>query len=103
MGAYYESEYLFKVSPDVFLPPPKVTSGVIRFVRRENISLPCSPVTFKRIVKMSFNQRRKTLRNALSAIWSADLEGTGYGGLRAEQLSVEQFLELGILEDRRDA
>jgi 16S rRNA (adenine1518-N6/adenine1519-N6)-dimethyltransferase len=103
MGAFYESEYLYSVSPDVFLPPPKVTSGVIRFVRRENISLPCSPETFKRVVKMAFNQRRKTLRNALSAIWSSDLETTGYGGLRAEQLSVGQFLELSVKADRRDA
>jgi 16S rRNA (adenine1518-N6/adenine1519-N6)-dimethyltransferase len=101
MGAFYKSEYLFSVSPDVFLPPPKVTSGVIRFIRKESITLPCSPVTFKRIVKMAFNQRRKTLRNALSAIWSEDLESSGYGGLRAEQLSVEQFLELAVTEESR--
>lgn len=103
MGAFYESEYLYSVSPDVFLPPPKVTSGVIRFVRKPDITLPCSPVTFKRIVKMAFNQRRKTLRNALSAIWSPELETTGYGGQRAEQLSVEQFFQLAIIEDRRGA
>jgi len=103
MGAYYDSEYLFTVPPDVFLPPPKVTSGVIRFVRKENISLPCSPVTFKRVVKMAFNQRRKTLRNALSTLWSSDMESTGYGGLRAEQLSVEQFLELALKEDNKTA
>jgi 16S rRNA (adenine1518-N6/adenine1519-N6)-dimethyltransferase len=100
MGAFYESEYLFSVSPDVFLPPPKVTSGVIRFIRRENISLPCSPAIFKRVVKMAFNQRRKTLRNALSAIWTPDFEATGFGGLRAEQLSVEQFFELAIIEGK---
>lgn len=96
MGAFYESEYLFSVPPDVFLPPPKVTSGVIRFVRRENIDLPCTPETFKKVVKMAFNQRRKTLRNALSAIWTTDLESMGYGGLRAEQLSVVKFLELSV-------
>jgi 16S rRNA (adenine1518-N6/adenine1519-N6)-dimethyltransferase len=101
MGAFYESEYLFSVPPDVFMPPPKVTSGVIRFIRKEDIQLPCSPDTFKRVVKMAFNQRRKTLRNALSAIWSEDLESTGYGGQRAEQLSVEQFLELSVKEDAR--
>lgn len=99
MGAYYHSEYLFSVPPDVFDPPPKVTSGVIRFVRKDDISLPCSPDTFKRVVKMAFNQRRKTLRNALSAIWSEDLETTGFGGLRAEQLSVGQFLELAVREE----
>jgi 16S rRNA (adenine1518-N6/adenine1519-N6)-dimethyltransferase len=99
MGAFYDSEYLYSVPPDVFLPPPKVTSGVIRFVRKASIELPCSPDIFKRVVKMAFNQRRKTLRNALSAIWTADLESTGFGGLRAEQLSVEQFLELGVKEE----
>ncbi|MFA6127065.1 MAG: 16S rRNA (adenine(1518)-N(6)/adenine(1519)-N(6))-dimethyltransferase RsmA [Bacteroidales bacterium] len=101
MGAFYHSEYLYSVPPDVFMPPPKVTSAVIRFVRKADISLPASPVTFKMVVKMAFNQRRKTLRNALSAIWSDDLESTGYGSLRAEQLSVEQFLELAVKEDQR--
>jgi 16S rRNA (adenine1518-N6/adenine1519-N6)-dimethyltransferase len=99
MGAFYDSEYLYSVSPDVFDPPPKVNSGVIRFVRKEDISLPCSPVTFKRIVKMAFNQRRKTLRNALSAVWTPEYEATGFGQQRAEQLSVAQFLELGVIED----
>ena len=101
MGAFYDSEYLFSVSPDVFLPPPKVTSGVIRFKRKENIGLPCSAATFKKVVKMAFNQRRKTLRNALSAIWSEDMESTGYGGLRAEQLSVEKFLEIAVIEEEK--
>ncbi len=99
MGAFYESEYLYSVPPEVFMPPPKVTSGVIRFVRKDDIGLPCRPETFKKVVKMAFNQRRKTLRNALSAIWTPDYESTGYGQLRAEQLSVEQFLELGVIED----
>lgn len=103
MGAFYESEYLFSVSPEVFLPPPKVTSGVIRFIRKENIGLPCSPATFKRVVKMAFNQRRKTLRNALSEIWTEDMASTGFGGLRAEQLSVGQFLELSVKEDQKKA
>jgi 16S rRNA (adenine1518-N6/adenine1519-N6)-dimethyltransferase len=101
MGAFYEPEYLFSVSPDVFLPPPKVNSGVIRFTRKQDITLPCSPATLKMVVKMAFNQRRKTLRNALSAIWSADLESTGFGGLRAEQLSVEQFIGLAVKEENR--
>ena len=100
MGAFYEPEYLFTVPPDVFDPPPKVTSGVIRFVRKEIAALPCSTATFKRVVKMAFNQRRKTLRNALSAIWTPEFEATGYGQLRAEQLSVEQFLELGVLDEQ---
>lgn len=103
MGAFYHSEYLFTVPPEVFLPPPKVTSGVIRFSRKDNFRLPCSPDTFKKVVKMAFNQRRKTLRNSLSALWTGDLEKTGFGGLRAEQLSVEQFFELAGREDERMA
>jgi|GEM_PF-70089 len=99
MGAYYKAEYLYSVPPGVFFPPPKVTSGVIRFIRKENIGLPCKPETFKKIVKIAFNQRRKTLRNALSVVWSPEMEATGYGGLRAEQLSVEQFLELAVIEE----
>jgi len=101
MGAYFDSEYLYSVPPEVFLPPPKVTSGVIRFVRKDNISLPCTTSAFKTVVKTAFNQRRKTLRNALSVLWTPELESTGYGGLRAEQLSVDQFLQLGVLEDER--
>jgi 16S rRNA (adenine1518-N6/adenine1519-N6)-dimethyltransferase len=99
MGAFYHPEYLFPVPPHVFDPPPQVNSGVIRFIRRDNVVLPCTPEAFKRIVKMAFNQRRKTLRNALSAVWCLEMENSGLGGERAEQLSVDQFLELARLED----
>ncbi len=102
MGAFYHSEYLFSVPPHVFDPPPKVNSGVIRFIRREGIVLPCSPVTFRKIVKMAFNQRRKTLRNALSAVWCEEMEASGLGGQRAEQLTVDQFWELACLEDTKN-
>lgn len=101
MGAFYESEYLYSVPPEVFMPPPKVTSGVIRFIRKDNVGLPCSPDIFKRIVKMAFNQRRKTLRNALSAVWTPEFEATGLGGQRAEQLSIDQFLQLGVIEETK--
>jgi 16S rRNA (adenine1518-N6/adenine1519-N6)-dimethyltransferase len=94
MGAYYDSEYLFSVPPGAFHPQPKVTSGVVRFIRKEVRELPCSPDDFRKVVKMAFNQRRKTLRNALSAIWNERMEQSGYGGLRAERLAVEQFVEL---------
>jgi 16S rRNA (adenine1518-N6/adenine1519-N6)-dimethyltransferase len=101
MGAFYHPEYLFSVPPHVFDPPPKVNSGVIRFTRRENVVLPCSPESFRKIVKMAFNQRRKTLRNALSAVWCAEMEASGLGGQRAEQLSVDQFLDLARMEDSK--
>jgi 16S rRNA (adenine1518-N6/adenine1519-N6)-dimethyltransferase len=94
MGAFYEGQYLFSVDEDKFKPAPKVKSGVVRFIRKPDISLPCTQQTFFRVVKMAFNQRRKTLRNALSAIWIPEMEETGFGGLRAEQLSVEDFLVL---------
>ena len=94
MGAFYNSSYLFTVSEDKFRPAPRVKSGVVRFTRKPDIILPCSEKSFFRVVKMAFNQRRKTLRNALSAIWIPEMEETGFGGLRAEQLSVEDFLVL---------
>lgn len=103
MSAYFDSEYLFTVNEDMFRPPPKVKSGVIRFTRKSGSTLPCSSVTLHKVVKMAFNQRRKTLRNALSAIWIPELEETGFGGLRAEQLGVEEFCRIGeTLEGIRD-
>ena len=95
MGAYFKGEYLFTVDENEFRPPPKVKSGVVRFVRNDTTSLICKPETLHRVVKMAFNQRRKTLRNALSAIWSETLEDSGLGSLRAEQLGVAEFAELG--------
>jgi len=97
MNLFYEGVYLYSVPPGVFNPPPKVTSGVIRFIRKKDISLPCSVDSLKRVVKLAFNQRRKTLRNALSSVWSPEMESTGFGGMRAEQLSVEQFIELTVI------
>ncbi|MDX5325287.1 MAG: 16S rRNA (adenine(1518)-N(6)/adenine(1519)-N(6))-dimethyltransferase RsmA [Bacteroidota bacterium] len=93
--AWYETEYLFTVSEGVFDPPPKVKSGVLRMVRKPEISLSCDEVLFKKLVKAAFNQRRKTLRNALKVL---TLAGPFYEqqilGKRAEQLSVEEFIEL---------
>jgi len=102
MGAFYEGQYLFSVDEDKFKPAPKVKSGVVRFLRKRDISLPCSQQTFFRVVKMAFNQRRKTLRNALSAIWIPEMEETGFGGLRAEQLRVEDFLLLAEIVERKN-
>lgn len=101
MGAFYDSQYLFSVDEDKFRPAPKVKSGVVRFSRKPDIGLPCKEQTFFRVVKMAFNQRRKTLRNALSAIWVPEMEHTGFGGLRAEQLRVEDFLVLCEIEENK--
>ena len=68
VSAFYETSYLFTVSENVFIPPPKVKSGVIRLERKPDIKLPCSEDLFFKIVKMGFNQRRKTLRNSLSQL-----------------------------------
>ncbi|NLO67630.1 MAG: ribosomal RNA small subunit methyltransferase A [Bacteroidales bacterium] len=102
MGAFFEGEYLFTVDEDQFRPPPRVKSGVIRFTRKADISLPCEPKTLFQVVKMAFNQRRKTLRNALSALWCNELESTGFGGLRPEQLSVADFCHIGEVVDSKN-
>ena len=93
--AFYEAEYLFTVPPDVFNPPPKVDSGVLRLKRKENFSLPCDEKLFFRVVKTAFQQRRKTLRNSLKTFdFSDSLKEDSIFDLRPEQLSVEQFIEL---------
>ncbi len=92
--AYYNAEYLFTVPPTVFNPPPKVDSGVLRLIRKEDYSLPCDDKIFFRVVKMAFNQRRKTLRNSLKQLLHDDIKEEEIFNLRPEQLSVEQFVEI---------
>ncbi|MBI1316572.1 ribosomal RNA small subunit methyltransferase A [bacterium] len=97
--AYYDVEFLFELGPEVFNPPPKVRSGVIRMFRRAAEPEGVLEKDLRLIVKTAFNQRRKTLRNALSPLGAEHsavlkLEAEGWSGLRAEQLSVEQFCEL---------
>ena len=95
LQAYYDIEYLFTVNEDVFTPPPKVKSGVIRLIRKKNQTLDCDENLFKRVVKTAFNQRRKTLRNALKSITLVDRKKAApYLGMRAEQLSVDDFIKL---------
>lgn len=95
--AFYEAEYLFTVSEHVFIPPPKVKSGVLRLRRKENYTLPCDEKLFFTVVKTSFNQRRKTLRNSLKTYQLSDsLKEDSIFDLRPEQLSVEQFIELTL-------
>ncbi len=93
--AFYDAEYLFTVSEQVFNPPPKVKSGVLRLRRKENFSLPCSEKLFFTVVKTAFGQRRKTLRNSLKTLNLSDnLREDTIFDLRPEQLSVEQFIGL---------
>lgn len=96
--AYYKAEYLFTVGPEVFDPPPKVDSGVLRLIRKENYQLPCDDTTFKKIVKLAFNQRRKTLRNSLKSLdLSEEIREQAVFQKRPEQLSVQEFIELTLL------
>jgi len=92
---FYEVEYLFTVPPQVFNPPPKVDSGVIRLVRKTDTNLSISEILFRKVVKTAFNQRRKTLRNSLKSFdLSKKLREDAIFALRPEQLSVSQFIEL---------
>lgn len=93
--AFYQAEYLFTVPPHVFSPPPKVDSGVLRLIRKDNFSLVCDEKLFFRVVKTAFQQRRKTLRNSLKTLNLSDnLREDVIFGQRPEQLSVEEFLQL---------
>ncbi len=93
--AFYQCEYLFTVKAGVFNPPPKVLSAVIRLTRNEHKKLDCDEELFWNVVKTAFNQRRKTLRNALSGIINKDLmDDDEVYDLRAERLSVDDFVSL---------
>jgi len=93
--AFYEAEYLFTVSENVFTPPPKVKSGVLKLTRKENFKLDCDEKLFFTVVKTAFNQRRKTLRNSLKSIGiPEDKKEDKIFDLRPEQLSVEDFIEI---------
>lgn len=94
--AWYDVEYLFTVSEHVFNPPPKVKSAVIRMTRNRRDSLGCDEKLFKHIVKTTFNQRRKMLRNSIKPILGADspLLQEALFTRRPEQLSIAQFIEL---------
>lgn len=94
--AWYRVEYLFTVHEHVFNPPPKVKSAVIRMTRNNTTDLGCDEKLFKQIVKTTFNQRRKTLRNSISSILdkSHPLSADPIFNKRPEQLSVQEFVEL---------
>ncbi len=99
LQAWYDVEYLFTVDEHVFCPPPKVKSGVIRLRRNGVTDLGCDERLFKTIVKTTFGQRRKTIRNSLKSLLApgAVLPDSPLRGLRPEQLSVAQFVELTLL------
>ena len=95
LGAFFEVEYLFTVHEHVFNPPPKVKSAVIRLRRNDVAHLDCDEPLFVQVVKAGFNQRRKTLRNALrSAGLNIDAVPEETLAKRAEQLSVDEFINL---------
>ena len=103
LQTWYHIDYLFKVSPGVFTPPPKVMSAVIRLRRNERVELGCDEAHFVKVVKQGFNTRRKTLRNALKNLnLTAEVSALPILDKRAEQLSVEEFIQLSsIIEQSR--
>ncbi|MDD6253702.1 MAG: 16S rRNA (adenine(1518)-N(6)/adenine(1519)-N(6))-dimethyltransferase RsmA [Candidatus Cryptobacteroides sp.] len=107
LQAWYDIEYLFTVGSGAFAPPPKVQSAVIRLKRNSRTSLGCDEAMFKNIVKTSFGQRRKTLRNSLKPLVAAKASREGWDAdriaeftaspvfeLRPERLGVEDFISL---------
>ncbi|PVX50718.1 dimethyladenosine transferase [Balneicella halophila] len=96
LQAYYDIEFLFKVPPQVFNPPPKVDSGVIRLTRRSDYetSINCDKQLFKNVVKTGFNQRRKMLSNSLKPILGDKKIDNHIMNKRPEQLGVEDFVSL---------
>lgn len=102
LQAWYTVEYLFTVSETVFDPPPKVKSAVIRMIRNDRKELGCDEKLFKTVVKTSFNQRRKTLRNSMKPLLGKDCPDYALPifNQRPEQLSVEQFVELTLITNK---
>ena len=99
--AFYDAEYLFTVGPEVFNPPPKVDSGVLRLRRKENYKLPCSEKLFVSIVKSAFNMRRKTLRNGMKPFGLPKEEtDKEVFNKRPEQLSVQTFIDLTLMVEK---
>ena len=96
LQAWFDVEYLFTVSENVFNPPPKVKSGVVKLVRNSVTDLGCDPARFKSVVKTTFGMRRKALRNSIRGLLppGAPLPDSPLLAMRPEQLTVAQFIEL---------
>ena len=102
LQAWYDIEYVLSVGPGAFVPPPKVHSAVIRLRRNGRTSLDCDERLFKQVVKTAFNQRRKTLRNALKPLLKEGQDTSDpIFDMRAERLGVEDFVRLTQLLDPR--
>ena len=94
LQAWYDIEYLFTVNENVFNPPPKVKSAVIRLKRNNVKELDCDEKLFVTVVKQAFNQRRKTLRNSLRSMIPAEIINNEVFNKRPEQLSVAEFVDI---------
>lgn len=101
LQAFYDIEYLFTVHENVFTPPPRVKSAVIRLTRNKVQQLDCDEKLFKQVVKAGFNQRRKTLRNSIKAFkLKPEFLDHKYLTQRAEELSVADFVSLTNMVER---
>jgi len=95
LQAWYDTQYLFTVPAGAFTPPPKVQSGVIRLTRNNRTSLGCPEDLFRKVVRATFNQRRKTIHNSLKPLLGEKKNFTSpLSGQRPEQLGVEEFIQL---------
>ena len=94
LQAYFNIEYLFTVKPGSFFPPPKVTSGVIRLSRNDTVTLTCDEKLFFKVIKTTFNQRRKMIRNSIKSILLNLDSDHELLSKRPEQLGVPEFIEL---------
>lgn len=96
LQAWYDVEYLFTVNEQAFIPPPKVKSAVVRLTRNKRKRLNCNEKLFKTVVKTSFNQRRKMLRNSIKSLLpdESPMPDDPMLTKRPEQLSIEQFVQL---------
>ena len=95
LQAVFETKHLFDVGSHFFYPAPKVTSSVIMLQRKNNYTIPCDPGLFKSVVKLSFNQRRKMIRNSLkSLLVDVNLGDNPYMTRRPEQMSLEDYITL---------
>ncbi|MCK5705503.1 MAG: 16S rRNA (adenine(1518)-N(6)/adenine(1519)-N(6))-dimethyltransferase, partial [Cyclobacteriaceae bacterium] len=94
LQAYYDIEKILVLEPEKFTPPPKVRSSVIRLVRNNTKKIDCDEKLFLRVIKQSFNQRRKVIRNSLKSLVDTELLNPEFLRQRPEQLSVDEFVRL---------
>jgi 16S rRNA (adenine1518-N6/adenine1519-N6)-dimethyltransferase len=90
---WYDIEYLFTVDENVFIPPPKVKSAVIRMTRNSRMDMQCNEELFIKVVKTTFNQRRKTIRNSIKPLLGNAVYDCCFMNMRPEQLSISQFID----------